>query len=78
MRRSLNTLFQYRQHVALTHDQVFLALVFQFGTLFTTGSFGKGFAPGMIAIVVFAAIVVAMIAKTNKSLAKEKAAKQRA
>ena len=53
-------------------------LVFQFGTLFTTGSFGKGFVPGMIAIAAFAAIVVAMIAKTNKELAKEKAAKQRA
>ena len=52
-------------------------LVFQFGTLFTTGSFGKGFVPGMIAIAAFVAIVVAMIAKTNKELAKEKAAKQR-
>ncbi len=53
-------------------------LVFQFGTLFTTGSFGKGFVPGMIAIAVFVAILAAMIAKTNKELAKEKAAKQRA
>ncbi len=50
-------------------------LVFQFGTLFTTGSFGKGFVPGMIAIAVFVAIVVAMIMKTNKSLAKEYATK---
>ena len=53
-------------------------LVFQFGTLFTTGGFGKGFVPGMIAIAAFVAIVVAMIAKTNKELAKEKTAKQRA
>lgn len=53
-------------------------LVFQFGTLFTTGGFGKGFVPGMIAIAVFAAILAALIAKTNKELAKEKAAKQRA
>ncbi|MBP3617507.1 MAG: ferrous iron transporter B [Lachnospiraceae bacterium] len=53
-------------------------LVFQFGTLFTTGSFGKGFIPGMIAIAAFVGILVAMIAKTNKELAKEKAAKQRA
>ena len=52
-------------------------MVFQFGTLFTTGGFGKGFVPGMIAIAAFAAIVVAMIRKTNKELAKEKAAKQR-
>ncbi len=50
-------------------------LVFQFGTLFTTGSFGKGFVPGMVAIAAFVAIVVAMIAKTNKNLAKERAAK---
>ena len=53
-------------------------LVFQFGTLFTTGSFGKGFVPGMIAIAAFIVILVAMIAKTNRDLAKEKAAKQRA
>ncbi len=53
-------------------------LVFQFGTLFTTGGFGKGFVPGMIAIAAFVVIVAAMIAKTNKELAKEKAAKQRA
>ena len=53
-------------------------LVFQFGTLFTTGGFGKGFVPGMIAIAAFVAIVVAMIAKTNKELAKEETAKQRA
>ena len=50
-------------------------LVFQFGTLFTTGSVGEGFVPGMIAIAAFAAIVVAMIVKTNKSLAKEYALK---
>ncbi|MBE5930725.1 MAG: ferrous iron transporter B [Lachnospiraceae bacterium] len=53
-------------------------LVFQFGTLFTTGGFGKGFVPGMIAIAVFVVIVAAMIVKTNKNLAKERAAKQRA
>lgn len=53
-------------------------LVFQFGTLFTTGSFGKGFVPGLIAIAVFVAILIAMIAKTNKDLAREKAAKKRA
>ena len=53
-------------------------LVFQFGTLFTTGSFGKGFVPGLVAIAGFVAIVFAMIMKTNKELAREKAAKQRA
>jgi ferrous iron transport protein B len=53
-------------------------LVFQFGTLFTTGSFGKGFVPGMIAIGVFVAILVALIMNTNRKLAQERAAKQRA
>ena len=52
-------------------------LVFQFGTLFTAGSMGKGFVPGLIAIAAFVAILIAMIAKTNRELAKEKAAKQR-
>ena len=51
-------------------------LVFQFGTLFTTGSFGKGFVSGMLAIAGFAVIVIAMIVKTNKNLAKEYALKQ--
>ena len=51
-------------------------LVYQFGTLFTTGSFGAGFVPGMIAIAVFAVIIVGTIIRTNKSLAKEYALKQ--
>lgn len=53
-------------------------LVFQFGTLFTAGNVGEGFVPGLIAIAAFVAIVAAMIAKTNRELEKEKAAKQRA
>ena len=53
-------------------------LVFQFGTLFTTGSFGEGFVPGMIAVVAIVAIVVGMIIRTNKNLAKEYALKQNA
>ncbi len=43
-------------------------LVYQFGTLFTTGSFGAGFVPGLIAVLVMAGIVVALIMKTNRSL----------
>ena len=53
-------------------------LVFQFGTLFTDGNVGEGFVPGLVAIAAFVAILAAMIAKTNRELAKEKAAKQRA
>ncbi|MBR6537153.1 MAG: ferrous iron transporter B [Lachnospiraceae bacterium] len=53
-------------------------LVFQFGTLFTTGSFGKGFVPGMVAIGVFVAILSALILNTNRKIAQERAAKQRA
>ena len=46
-------------------------LIFQIGTLITTGSFGAGFVGGLIAVIVFAAILVAMIHKTNKELQKE-------
>ncbi len=50
-------------------------LVYQFGTLFTTGSFGAGFVPGMLAIAGFVAVVVAMSMKSDRSLAKESAVK---
>ena len=46
-------------------------LVYQIGTLITTGSFGAGFLPGLIAVVAMAAVVIAMIRKSNKSLAQE-------
>ena len=46
-------------------------LVFQIGTLITTGSFGAGFVGGLIAVIVFAAIIAAMIHKTNKEMQKE-------
>ena len=46
-------------------------LVFQIGTLITTGSFGAGFVGGLIAVIVFVAIIVALIRKTNKELQKE-------
>ncbi len=49
-------------------------LVYQFGTLFTTGSFGTGFIGGLIAVIVFAAILVALVRRTNNELKKEKAA----
>ena len=46
-------------------------LVYQIGTLITTGALGKGFIGGLIAVLVFVAIVVYMISKTNKDLQKE-------
>lgn len=46
-------------------------LVYQIGTLITTGSVGAGFLPGLIAVAVMAAIVIYLIRRTNKSLAAE-------
>ena len=46
-------------------------LVYQIGTLITTGSLGAGFVPGLIAVVAMVAVVVFLINKTNKSLAAE-------
>ena len=41
------------------------------GTLITTGSLGAGFAPGLIAVVVFAAILVYLCMRTQKDLKSE-------
>lgn len=46
-------------------------LVYQIGTLITTGKFGKGFVPGLIAVLVMVAVVVGLIHKTNKQFASE-------
>ena len=46
-------------------------LVYQFGTLFTEGTFGKGFVPGLIAVLVIAAIVVYMCINADKKVKKE-------
>ncbi len=46
-------------------------LVFQIGTLITTGSFGAGFVPGLIAVIVMVGIVIALINKTNKKFEAE-------
>lgn len=48
-------------------------LVYQIGTLITTGKLGAGFFPGLIVVVVFVAILVALCANTNKKLKEEKA-----
>ena len=50
-------------------------LVYQVGTFITTGSFGAGFLGGLIAIAVFAIIILGLIAKTDKELSKAKALK---
>ncbi len=46
-------------------------LVYQFGTLFTTGSFGPGFIGGLIAILCFAGIIFACIKSNQKKMAAE-------
>lgn len=46
-------------------------LVYQIGTLVTTGSLGVGFFPGLIAVIVMAAIVIYLIQRTNRNLAAE-------
>lgn len=46
-------------------------LIYQIGTLITTGSLGAGFVPGLIAVVVFVAIIVAIITKNNKKFKAE-------
>ncbi len=51
-------------------------LVYQIGTLATTGSVGKGFLPGLIVVAAIAAVIAALIRKTNQSLAAEYALKK--
>ena len=46
-------------------------LVYQIGTLITTGSLGAGFVAGIIAIAVFAAIIVYLIQRNQKEMALE-------
>jgi len=47
-------------------------LVYQIGTLITTGSFGAGFLPGLIAVAAIAAVIIGLIRKTDKELAAAK------
>ncbi|RKM61317.1 ferrous iron transporter B [Butyrivibrio sp. CB08] len=46
-------------------------LVYQIGTLITTGSLGAGFVGGLIAIVVFAVVIVYLIQRNQKEMALE-------
>lgn len=43
--------------------------VYQIGTLITTGSLGAGFVPGLIAVLAFAAVVVALIRRADRNMA---------
>ncbi len=46
-------------------------LVYQFGTLFTEGTFGVGFVPGLIAVIVMAGVVTALALKGGSQLKAE-------
>ena len=46
-------------------------LVYQIGTLITTGSLGAAFVPGLIAVIVFAAVLVWLCLKADKDLKQE-------
>ena len=46
-------------------------LVYQIGTLITTGAFGAGFVPGLIAVAVMVAVVVYLCINSDKKLKKE-------
>ncbi|MBR3942886.1 MAG: ferrous iron transporter B, partial [Clostridia bacterium] len=46
-------------------------LVYQIGTLVTTGNFGRGFVPGLIAVLAITAIIVAIIIRNNKKFKAE-------
>ena len=46
-------------------------LVYQIGTLITTGKLGNGFVPGLIAVLAMVAVVVGLIYRTNKQFVSE-------
>lgn len=46
-------------------------LVYQFGTLFTTGAFGTGFLGGLLAVLAIAGVIAAMILRSNTELKTE-------
>lgn len=51
-------------------------LVYQIGTLITTGSLGTGFVPGLIVVAVIVGIVAYLIRRTNQNMEAEYALKQ--
>jgi ferrous iron transport protein B len=52
-------------------------IVYQLGTLITTGVFGAGFIPGLIAVAVIAGVIVAMCKKADKKLKVENTQKNK-
>ena len=46
-------------------------LVYQIGTLITTGKLGNGFVPGLIAVMAMVAVLVGLVHKTNKQFVSE-------
>ena len=52
--------------------------IYQIGTLITTGKLGVAFMTGFIAVFCMAAIVVALVLRTEKQQKQESAAKQKA
>ena len=46
-------------------------LVYQIGTLITTGSLGAGFVPGLAAVIVFAGVLVHLCMKSERDLKQE-------
>ena len=46
-------------------------LVYQIGTLITTGSLGAGFVPGLVAVLFFAAVLVHLCVKSEQDLKRE-------
>lgn len=46
-------------------------LVYQIGTLITTGSFGHGFLPGLVVVLAIAAFIIRLIVKENKNFDEE-------
>ena len=50
-------------------------LVYQIGTLVTTGAVGTGFVPGLIVVVAIVAVIVSLIQKANKNIAADYALK---